>query len=282
MRISSGLSKRFARRLQPTERSGLTLVELLVVTAVVAVLFSILLPALQSARDAARRTVTQNNLRQIFVATQTYTDTYQGMMPLHLGPGSMTDKRQSGTVGVFPYCGGDLSIFQSPCDQGSQEDPATLFESFGSSYVLDCKAFSQHDVADRVVLEYSDENKRWERRTLAGRKAILRTVAEFAGGRNPQLASDKFEVETIHANFQPLARDFQEPWQTGRVRWSTMRGVYTAIPFHSTHMNVVFASGEVRAFTTQSEWEMWTGKLASNSRPADSTIATTASVKPTR
>ena len=111
---------------------GFTLIELLVVIAIIAVLVALLLPAVQQAREAARRSQCRNNLKQMGVALMAYEETYKTFPQAKVFDPNMTQCQGwisgnglSWRVMILPYV-----------------DQSTLYEGINFSEWIECRVFT--------------------------------------------------------------------------------------------------------------------------------------------
>ncbi|MGQ0637437.1 MAG: DUF1559 family PulG-like putative transporter [Planctomycetaceae bacterium] len=118
-------------------RRGFTLIELLVVIAIIAVLIALLLPAVQQAREAARRTQCKNNLKQIGLAIHNYHDTHSILTPCAFGAGyvgsflsGIADPAWGWSVSMLPF------MDQAPLYNQLNPGPTTLTQAMQSATLL--------------------------------------------------------------------------------------------------------------------------------------------------
>jgi prepilin-type N-terminal cleavage/methylation domain-containing protein/prepilin-type processing-associated H-X9-DG protein len=130
-------------------RRGFTLIELLVVIAIIGVLIALLLPAVQSAREAARRAQCSNNLKQIGLAINNYESAY-GSYPMgvysrkRIGPGACQSELHAWGSYILPF------VEQSGLQNSVNYDRVynsimqnTAFSTRVSSYL--CPSDSDHE-----------------------------------------------------------------------------------------------------------------------------------------
>lgn len=174
-------------------RSGFTLVELLVVIAIIGILVGLLLPAVQAAREAARRMQCSNNLKQLALAALNYESTYQRFPTRQGGTGVIHGQegglrmRQSGFVAMLPFL--EQTALFNQIQSGQRNPWSGWFQNNGGQLpFLQCPS-------DPGVGRTADPNNRAARGTVcyafSAGDCYVNSVVDPGERQNPQMSRDR-------------------------------------------------------------------------------------------
>lgn len=130
-------------------RRAFTLVELLVVIAIIGILIALLLPAVQSAREAARKTQCISHLKQMGVALHNYHDVEKSFPPggITEGPCCNTKSRVSWTISILPYIE-QQALYERYDMRVFNEDPPNEFVRQAEVAIYQCPSEEDADALD--------------------------------------------------------------------------------------------------------------------------------------
>lgn len=263
-----------------SDRAGFTLIELLVVIAIIGVLVGLLLPAVQAAREVARRMACQNNLKQIGLAFHSHHDTHLFFPsggwswsdpPTYVSGSAAVGKDQKAGWGfqILPYIEAQNAVDAGPLVAVGAENPVFFCPSRRSPQSVTLPDNYSPPLTGTTVVhalcDYAASNReqtgvlrRYEPRRLAdiqdgtsntllvGEKRLNRALLGQPQDDDNEGYTTGWNEDTIRRTDKPPAPDYNRPTGDGEKLFGAS---------HPGAVNVVLADGSVRglAYTIERE-----------------------------
>ncbi len=197
-------------------KTGVTLIEILVVSAVIGILISLLIPAVQMVRGTARNLSCQNNLKQLVLGLHGFHDTYKSLPPGHRSSSHPDHMLYSGwTLSVLPYIEQNPVFVQAKQDYNSALNPFTPTPHRSIEVVV--AAFSCPADARVATAQIAEQSQRRVALTsylgIAGESAVSRrTGLLYQDSRESLKSATDGTSNTLLLGERPPSTDFQFGW----------------------------------------------------------------------
>lgn len=240
------LSRQSHRARHGLTRSGFTLIELLVVIAIIAILTAILFPVFGRARENARRSSCQSNLKQLGLSALQYSQDYDEALP-RSNYGNWSSDTQGANVKwmdvVYPYVKNE-QVFNCPSDPAARlyrySTNGAAHHDYGS-YAINSTHWSGNTAADQTTNSPSADNTVMLQACLAD---PARTVWITDGSHHDAVGTQDYRMEFGVSLPNPLNASADPKLLLDGGSTGTGAGV---IARHLNTANVLFCDGHVKA-----------------------------------